>query len=195
MKEKNNIPEVFSCIRKAFEYVKHEVLENDQYCMGCMLSIYAGGMQTKSQYKLLEFDFLADLEWENDEDETPVCIISIHIPFHLSQKDKDECSSLLEMLTVKKPEWLKNGDMEVEWHEAYQFKEGMVYPVKIFLRNASPEMASRFISFMASYFLPEGKDMEIWAGFLQEFDAGYEPVCAFYPDEGELITVSKEACS
>ena len=27
MKEKNNIPEVFSNIRKAFEYVKHEDLE------------------------------------------------------------------------------------------------------------------------------------------------------------------------
>ena len=196
MKEKNNIPKEFSCIRKAFEYVKNEVVENDQDIMDCMLYIYAGNMQTKSRYELLVLDLRADLEWENDEEETPFCnVVCIHIPFVLSQKEKNTYADLFELLTDKKPEWLKNGDMEVEWLEAYQYKEGMVYPVKIFLRNASPEMASRFISFMASYFLPEGKDMEIWAGFLQEFDAGYEPVCAFYPDEGELITVSKEACS
>lgn len=193
MKEKNNIPEVFSCVRKALEYVKHEVLENDQDRMDCMLYIYAGNMQTKSRYELLVLDLRADLEWENDEEETPFCnVVCIHIPFVLSQKKKNAYADLFELLTDKKPEWLKNGDVEVEWLDTYQYKNGMVYPVKIFLRNASTEMASRFISFMASYFLPESNDLKIWTEFLQEFDVGYESVCAFYPDENELITVTKE---
>lgn len=193
MKEKNNIPEVFSCIRKAFEYVKNEVVENDQDKMDCMLSIYADNMQTKSRYRLLEFDVHAEVEWENDKEESMVCnIVSVHITFNLTQKGKEEYADFFELLTDKKPEWLKNDDIQVKWLEEYQSEKEMVCPAKIFLHNASPEKASRFISFMASYFLPEGKDMEIWTDFFQEFDGGYEPVCEFYPDESELITVTKE---
>ena len=38
MKGKDNIPEIFSCIRKAFEYVKSEVIED----MDC-LNVYLEG--------------------------------------------------------------------------------------------------------------------------------------------------------
>lgn len=179
----------------AFEYVKSEVIENEQDIMDCMLSIYADDMQTQSRYTLLEFDFRTESEWENEEEETSICnIVTVHIPFNLTQIGKEAYADLFELLTDKKPEWLKNEDVEVNWSEAYQSEKGKVYPLQIFLRNASPEMASRFISFMAAYFLPEGNDMEIWTEFMQEFDAGYEPVCDFYPEDGETITVTKEAC-
>ena len=41
MKGKDNIPEIFSCIRKAFEYVKSEVIE-DEMDMDC-LNVYLEG--------------------------------------------------------------------------------------------------------------------------------------------------------
>lgn len=193
MKEMNNIPEVLSSIRKAFEYVKREVVQNEAV-MDCNLDILAADMQKRRQYRLLELDFYAEIEWEDEECEIPVCnIVTVHIPFALTQKGKDEYASLFEMLTDTKPEWLKNHDLKVKWGEPYERENTTDYPVKIILRNTSPEKASRFISFIASYFLPEGNDMEIWTELWQDFDGGgYEPVCDFYPDEGELITKANQ---
>lgn len=189
MKTKNDVPEVFSCFRKAFEYVKKEVEQSDQDIMDCMLRIFADDKQAERRYELLELDFHAELEWEEkDEDEIPVCnIASVNVPLHLTEKGKETYSPLFEVMTEKNADWIKEADVEVKWLRKYKEKGLMIYPVQIRLCNSSPEMASRFISFICARFLPEGKDTEIWTEFLQEFDAGYEWVQDILPDEGETM--------
>lgn len=186
MKSNNDIPEIFPCIRKAFEYVKVEVEQNDQQIMDCMLSIFADDMQNKIQYHLLKLDFHAEVEWNTEDEEILFCNIdSIYIPLHLTQKGKDLYEPLFEMWAATKPEWLEDSEVEIKWLEPYETKTGMGFPVTVFLRNATPEQASRFVSLMAALALPEGEDMEVWCELNQEFENGEEPVCEFGPDNDE----------
>lgn len=190
MKEKNNIPEVFSCVRKAFEYVKSEVAENEVDFMNCQMTIEASEYYGEKMYVITEFDFLAEREWEDEECTRPVCNIScLHFPYRILN-DKDKFTSLFEMFTTNKPVWLKDVTLEVEWGEAEETHRGTFFPVNVTVRNISPEIAMRIVSLEAAYFLPIGKDLYISTDFTREFDTGgYEHVCDFHPDEGELVTV------
>ena len=188
----SNIPEVFSCIRKAFEYVKKEVVENGLDTMKCQMTIEASEYYGDKMYIISAFDFLAELEWEDEECSRPVCNISIlHFPYRILQK-KDKFDSLFKQFTTNKPDWLKDVTFEMEWGKEEETFRGMVYPVEITVHNLSPEMAMRIISFEASYFLPTGKELYISTDFCEEIDGPYEYICDFHPDEGELITKTNQ---
>lgn len=192
MKSKDYIPEVFSSLRKVFENVETEVIQNNQDLMECMIRVCAYDNQKNINYELLSLNFKAELEWENDEDETPVCNVSeVYIPLDLTQKGKERYDQLIKAMTGEHPEWLKGAEVKVEWHEPYEYKAQYYCPMIIRLRNVNTEMAARFISFIASHFLPKGNDMGIWTKFTLECEEGSTWVEEFIPDEDERVTLTK----